>query len=157
MLASARKHGIQDDDVLHAYRHPVRVFEVGDLVLLVLGDRSGRLLEVGQDPAAADGGRAHEVAHVIAARNFRMPTPTIQAQEYIAYVTTLATIEAAQRARIMQQYVGDGFDTEQQMNPTIYLCDPMRFGVEAYRHFLKQADKAGYFAAILQGRALAGW
>lgn len=100
---------------------------------------------------------AHEVAHVIAARNFRMPTPTIQAQEYIAYVTTLATLEAAQRARIMQQYDGDGFDTEQQMNPTIYLCDPMRFGVEAYRHFLKQGDKAGYFGAILTGRVLAGW
>ena len=47
MLASARKHGIQDEDMLHAYRHPVRVFEVGDLVMLIGGDRSGRLLEVG--------------------------------------------------------------------------------------------------------------
>ena len=51
MLASARKHGIQDDDVLHAYRHPVRVFEVGDLVMLIGGDRSGRLLEVGMTEA----------------------------------------------------------------------------------------------------------
>jgi hypothetical protein len=47
VLASARKHGIQDEDMLHAYRHPVRVFEVGDLVMLIGGDRSGRLLEVG--------------------------------------------------------------------------------------------------------------
>jgi hypothetical protein len=45
VLASARKHGIQDDDMLHAYRHPVRVFEVRDLVMLIGGDRSGRLLE----------------------------------------------------------------------------------------------------------------
>lgn len=51
MLASARKHGIQDDDVLHAYRHPVRVFEVGDLIMLIGGDRSGRLLEVGMTEA----------------------------------------------------------------------------------------------------------
>ena len=51
VLASARKHGIQDDDVLHAYRHPVRVFEVGDLIMLIGGDRSGRLLEVGMTEA----------------------------------------------------------------------------------------------------------
>jgi hypothetical protein len=51
VLASARKHGIQDEDVLHAYRHPVRVFEVGDLVMLIGGDRSGRLLEVGMTEA----------------------------------------------------------------------------------------------------------
>ena len=51
MLASARKHGIQDEDMLHAYRHPVRVFEVGDLVMLIGGDRSGRLLEVGMTEA----------------------------------------------------------------------------------------------------------
>ena len=47
VLASARRHGIQDEGMLHAYRHPVRVFEVGDLVMLIGGDRSGRLLEVG--------------------------------------------------------------------------------------------------------------
>jgi hypothetical protein len=51
VLASARKHGIQDEDMLHAYRHPVRVFEVGDLVMLIGGDRSGRLLEVGMTQA----------------------------------------------------------------------------------------------------------
>ncbi len=27
VLASARKHGIGDDDMLHSYRHPVRAFE----------------------------------------------------------------------------------------------------------------------------------
>jgi hypothetical protein len=25
IFASARKHGIQDDDMLHAYNHPIRV------------------------------------------------------------------------------------------------------------------------------------
>ena len=47
ILGSARKHGIDDDDILHAYRHPTRVFEIDDLTMLVGGDRSGRLLEVG--------------------------------------------------------------------------------------------------------------
>ncbi len=47
MLASARRHGIPDDDMLHAYRHPIRVFDLDGLTMLVGADISGRLLEVG--------------------------------------------------------------------------------------------------------------
>ena len=47
ILASARKHGINDDEMLHAYRNPVRVFDVDDLTMLVGPDPSGRLLEIG--------------------------------------------------------------------------------------------------------------
>lgn len=47
VLKSARKHGISDSDMLHAYRHPIRVFAMDDLVMLVGADQSGRLLEVG--------------------------------------------------------------------------------------------------------------
>ena len=47
MLASARRHGIPDDDMLHAYRHPIRVFDLDGLTMLVGADSSGRLLEVG--------------------------------------------------------------------------------------------------------------
>ena len=65
MLASARKHGIQDEDMLHAYRHPVRVFEVRDLVVLIGGDRSGRLLEVGL--AEAEG--IEFIVHAMPARS----------------------------------------------------------------------------------------
>ena len=35
ILASARKHGIADDDMLHAYRHPIRVFDLDDLTMLI--------------------------------------------------------------------------------------------------------------------------
>lgn len=47
IVASARKHGISDNDMLHAYRHPIRVFQVDDLVMLIGGDETGRMLEVG--------------------------------------------------------------------------------------------------------------
>jgi hypothetical protein len=47
ILHSARKHQITDDDMLHAYRHPIRVFDLDDLTTLVGADRSGRMLEVG--------------------------------------------------------------------------------------------------------------
>ncbi len=33
--------------MLHAYRHPIRVFAMDDLVMLIGADQSGRLLEVG--------------------------------------------------------------------------------------------------------------
>ncbi len=35
VLASARKHGIQDDDMLHAYRNPIRVFDLDGLTMLI--------------------------------------------------------------------------------------------------------------------------
>jgi hypothetical protein len=35
IVASARKHGISDNDMLHAYRNPTRVFEMDDLVMLI--------------------------------------------------------------------------------------------------------------------------
>lgn len=47
ILESARKHGISDDDMLHAYRKPIRVYVLDDLVMLIGGDEAGRLLEVG--------------------------------------------------------------------------------------------------------------
>ena len=40
ILNSARKHGISDPHMLHAYRHPIRVFAMDDLVMLVGGDEA---------------------------------------------------------------------------------------------------------------------
>jgi hypothetical protein len=47
ILDSARKHGLSDDDILHAYRNPIRVFEVDDLTMLIGPDHAARLLEIG--------------------------------------------------------------------------------------------------------------
>lgn len=51
ILASAPKHQIEDDDMLHAYRHPIRVFELDDLTMLVGADAASRLLEIGVSEA----------------------------------------------------------------------------------------------------------
>jgi hypothetical protein len=37
IVATARKHGISDSDMLHAYRNPIRVFQFEDLVMLIGG------------------------------------------------------------------------------------------------------------------------
>ena len=47
ILASARKHGVTDNDMLHAYRNPIRIFDLDDLVMLVGADENGKPLEVG--------------------------------------------------------------------------------------------------------------
>jgi hypothetical protein len=53
ILASARKHGVADDDMLHAYRNPIRVFEFDELTMLIGADAASRLGEIGT--AAAEG------------------------------------------------------------------------------------------------------
>lgn len=64
ILGSARRHGVTDEDMLHAYRNPVRVFALDDLTMLVGPDRSARLLEIGV--ATADG--IEFIVHAMAAR-----------------------------------------------------------------------------------------
>jgi hypothetical protein len=96
----------------------------------------------------------HEVAHAISDCNFKMASPTIQAKEYMAYVTMFATMAPAVRARILGQSPGRGYDGDWQMGSTIYLADPMRFGVQAYRHFLKPDHGRSYLHAILAGKVM---
>ncbi len=64
ILGSARKHGVADDDMLHAYRNPIRVFEFDELTMLVGADAAGRLLEIGT--ASAEG--IEFIVHAMPAR-----------------------------------------------------------------------------------------
>ncbi len=34
---SARKHGVSDDDIRHAYAHPIRVFELDEGLTMIIG------------------------------------------------------------------------------------------------------------------------
>jgi hypothetical protein len=47
ILASARKHGIADEDMLHAYRNAIRVFDLDDLTLIIGAGRPGEPRETG--------------------------------------------------------------------------------------------------------------
>lgn len=64
ILASARKQGVTDNDMLHAYRNPIRIFDLDDLVMLVGADENGRPLEVGV--ATAEG--VEFIVHAMPAR-----------------------------------------------------------------------------------------
>jgi hypothetical protein len=41
------------------------------------------------------------------------------------------------------------------VNATIYLCDPMRFAVRAYRHYLDEKNGDAFLLKIFSGEALA--
>ena len=64
--ASARKHGVPDEDMLHALRHHSRAFETDDpAVTMFIGpDRSGTPLEVG----VVTDGDGTAVIHAMTAR-----------------------------------------------------------------------------------------
>lgn len=47
ILDSARKHGVTDEDILHAYRNPISVFEPDDLTMIIGAATNGALLEIG--------------------------------------------------------------------------------------------------------------
>lgn len=64
-MASARKHGVDDNDILHAYHHPIRVFTLDDLTTLIRGDRSAHSPEIGV--VTSDEG-IEFVVHAMAAR-----------------------------------------------------------------------------------------
>ncbi|CAL8974560.1 hypothetical protein CELL_01819 [Cellulomonas sp. T2.31MG-18] len=45
---SARKHGIGDSDIVHAYRNPIRVWDLGDGFTMMIGaTAAATILEVG--------------------------------------------------------------------------------------------------------------
>ena len=64
ILDSGRKHGITDDDMLHAYRNPIRVFDLDGLIMLIGPDRAGRMLEIG----VARGDGIEFIVHAMPAR-----------------------------------------------------------------------------------------
>jgi hypothetical protein len=44
---SARKHGVEDDDMLHALRNYLKVFSLGEVAMFIGPAYDGAVLEVG--------------------------------------------------------------------------------------------------------------
>jgi len=62
---SARKHGVSDEDILHAYANPMRVFELDDGFTMVIGaNQAAIIFEIG----VAEGVQAPVIVHAMRAR-----------------------------------------------------------------------------------------
>lgn len=98
---------------------------------------------------------SHEITHAVSSHNFRISEPSILAEEYIAYVTLLSTMAHAQRQHIIRLYPDDATGDDAGLRDVaVYMIDPVRFGVNAYRHFVRQESGRRFLEAILDGRAM---
>jgi hypothetical protein len=96
----------------------------------------------------------HEAAHAVAAGNFKIPNPTIQAKEYVAYVAMFSTMSEDLRERVLRAMPGDGLSTPDRLTALLYMFDPMRFGAESYRHYSKLENGAAFLQSVLDGNIL---
>jgi hypothetical protein len=63
---SARKHGVSDDDIRHAYAHPIRVFELDEGLTMIVGANwAAIILEIG----VVNGALGPVVVHAMKARD----------------------------------------------------------------------------------------
>ena len=62
---SALKHGLDETEIPHAYRNPVRIWDLGDgFTMIVAPNQSAIFREVGY----VDGDQAHVIVHALKAR-----------------------------------------------------------------------------------------
>jgi hypothetical protein len=62
---SALKHGLDETEILHAYRNPIRIWDLGDGFTMIVGpNQSAIFLEVGY----VDGDQAHVIVHAMKTR-----------------------------------------------------------------------------------------
>ncbi|UUZ57890.1 hypothetical protein [Nocardioides sp. B-3] len=65
IVVSALKHGLTKEEILHAYRHPVRVWDLGDGFTMIVGPNQAAIFpEVGY----VDGGETFVIVHAMKAR-----------------------------------------------------------------------------------------
>ena len=63
---SARKHGVSDEDILHAYANPIRVFELDDGLTMIIGASLAAIIyEIG----VVEGTTASVIVHAMRARD----------------------------------------------------------------------------------------
>jgi hypothetical protein len=94
---------------------------------------------------------AHEFAHAIAGQNFTYSQPSILAQEYIAYVVQIETMDKDLREKILRRYSVPAFASADEMSMLYYELNPSAFGVKSYRHFKGLDDPGGYLDKLLSG------
>lgn len=102
-------------------------------------------------PALYRGLVAHEVAHVVADRNFTIENPSYVAHEYIAYVTQFAVLPAAVRQRILGRIRPRGTVTTSEINSFVLMMSPDVFAANAYLHYSRPENGTAFIQNLLRG------
>lgn len=97
---------------------------------------------------------AHEVAHALTACTAAAYPLSAQATEYIAFVAMFGTMHAPSRDAVLALHPDADFTSDWDITDLAYGLDPIRFGVGAHRHFLRESDPAAFLRSILAGAVL---
>ncbi len=97
---------------------------------------------------------AHEVAHALVGCHLDGRQLVTSAHEYVAYVAMFATMDPATLEAVFAAMPGPGFTYDAEINDMRYTLDPMAFGVEAYRHWLRQPDGFGFLRQVIDGKVV---
>jgi hypothetical protein len=97
---------------------------------------------------------AHEVAHALTACTAAAHPLSVQATEYIASVVMFGTMHTPSRDAVLALYPEADFASDWDITDVAYGLDPVRFGVGAYRHFLREPDPASFLRSVLDGGVL---
>jgi hypothetical protein len=146
-LVSALPAGLRPD--------AVGCYALGSRRLLVLEQplfmQRGRWFGVPVSPRLWRAVVTHEVAHALVGCHLQgQPLPSA-AHEYVAYVTMFATMDAATRDAALAAMPGPGFEHPAEINDVRYAFDPMLFGVESYRHWMRQPDGERFLLEVIRG------
>ncbi len=96
---------------------------------------------------------AHEVAHAVAAWNFKIAEPSFLTHEYLAYVFQIASMPFDLRTAILQHIDVPAWQPE-EIDETYYNLNPDYFAVKSYRHFLQTKDKKALILRLLAGEPI---
>lgn len=97
---------------------------------------------------------AHEIAHALAWCNTSNGPLSVRAREYVAYAVMFQTMDSDLRDAILADTPGPGFESEREISDTYFYLAPSRFGVDAYRHYIRPESGLRFLREILRGSAL---
>lgn len=97
---------------------------------------------------------AHEVAHALVGCHLAGRQLVNAAHEYVAYVAMFATMEPATLRAVLAAMPGEGFRFDGEINDMRYTFDPMSFGIESCRHWLRQPDGPGFLRQVIDGEVV---
>lgn len=132
------------------------VRDTGRIVLLSYAafEATGSWLRSPVDRELYRSAASHEMAHAVVGCNAASPELPVPAHEYVAYVAMFATMEPAQRQRVLARFGGTGFDNTLQINTVVYMVDPLQFAADAWRHYLKRRDGAAWLRDVVAGHVV---
>ncbi len=93
----------------------------------------------------------HEITHGIVSRAARAKDLAPMAQEYVAYAIQISSLSADSRRKLLEAMPGRAPSDTTSFNELYHAIDPLRFGVNAYRHYSAMPDGCAFLNQLMRG------